>query len=194
MTDAVVSHLSSVPWAAALINDPNWTPVNTASRSPKASGEDSFFAETLSTDRTIRALLTLRPIHEEDGDIAYKEVKTIVDLGDGLNGYPQIIHGGCAATLLDEMCGILIMLNMERKVQKITEDGRRAAALNYFTAYLNTTYKKPVPTPGALLLTAKIERQDAGDRKLYIRATIEDGSGTIYTVGEALFIRVSTKL
>lgn len=59
-----------------------------------------------------------------------------MELGDGLNGYPQIIHGGCAATLLDEMCGILIMLNMERKVQKITEDGRRAAALNYFTACL----------------------------------------------------------
>jgi hypothetical protein len=51
-----------------------------------------------------------------------------------------------------------------------------------------------VPTPGALLLTAKIERQEAGDRKLYVRATIEDGNGTIYTLGEALFIRVSTKL
>jgi hypothetical protein len=134
MTDAAVSHLSSIPWVAALINDANWTPVDTASRSPKASGEDSFIAETLSTSRTIRALLTLRPRQEEDGDIAYKEVRTIVDIGDGLNGYPQIIHGGCAATILDEMCGILIMLNMERKVQKITENGRRAAALNYFTA------------------------------------------------------------
>jgi acyl-coenzyme A thioesterase PaaI-like protein len=134
MADAFVSRLSSVPWAAALINDPNWTPVNTASRSPKPSGEDSFFAETLSTDRTIRALLTLRPIDEEEGDIAYKEVKTIVELGTGVNGYPQVVHGGFAATLLDEMCGILIMLNMERKVQRITENGRRAAALNYFTA------------------------------------------------------------
>jgi hypothetical protein len=107
MDDALIAELSSIPWAAALINDRKWTVIRTSSRSPKPTGEDSFFAETLSTDRTIRSILTFRPTQEEEDDLAYKEIKTIVDLGAGLNGYPQIVHGGFAATLLDEACGIL---------------------------------------------------------------------------------------
>jgi thioesterase superfamily protein 4 len=133
MEDAFLSELSSVPWAAALINDPNWTPITTSSRSAKPTGEDSFFAETLSTERTIRSLLTFRPTKEE-GDLAYKQIKTIVDLGTGLNGYPQIVHGGFAATLLDETCGILIMLVTDKKVQRLKESGQNATRPDYFTA------------------------------------------------------------
>ncbi|KAI4614632.1 uncharacterized protein J4E87_009432 [Alternaria ethzedia] len=177
--DAKYSHLLSVPWAAALINDPNWTPMETSSRSVKPSGEDSFFAGTLGTDRTITTLLTFRPKNEEAGDIAYKEIKTIVELGDGLQGYPQIAHGGFQATLLDEMSGVLIGKVMEKKAQR---------------ANLNTTYKKPAPTLLTLLCTAKIERIEDGGRKLYARATLEDGNGTIYTIADGMFIRLSTKL
>jgi thioesterase superfamily protein 4 len=132
MDDTIIAELSSTPWAAALINDRKWTAITTNSRSPKPTGEDSFFAETLSTDRTIRSLLTFRPTQEEDDDLAYKEIKTIVDLGVGLNGYPQIVHGGFAATLLDEVCGILVML--VRKVQGQRELGQTVARPNYFTA------------------------------------------------------------
>ena len=57
---------------------------------------------------------------------------------------------------------------------------------------LNTTYKKPIPVPGPVLCTARIERQEG--RKLYIRATIEDGAGTVYTTGECMFVRVNPKL
>jgi thioesterase superfamily protein 4 len=124
MDDTIIAELSSTPWAAALINDRKWTAITTNSRSPKPTGEDSFFAETLSTDRTIRSLLTFRPTQEEDDDLAYKEM--------GLNGYPQIVHGGFAATLLDEVCGILVML--VRKVQGQRELGQTVARPNYFTA------------------------------------------------------------
>jgi thioesterase superfamily protein 4 len=134
MDDAIITGLSSIPWAAALINDREWTAMTTTSRSPKPTGEDSFFAETLSTDRTIRSLLTFRPTQEEEDDLAYKEIKTIVDLGTGLNGYPQIVHGGFAATLLDEACGILVMLIMDKKVQRQRELGQLVARPNYFTA------------------------------------------------------------
>jgi thioesterase superfamily protein 4 len=134
MDDAVIAELSSIPWAAALINDRKWTVIRTSSRSPKPTGEDSFFAETLSTDRTIRSILTFRPTQEEEDDLAYKEIKTIVDLGAGLNGYPQIVHGGFAATLLDEACGILVMLIMDKKVQRQRDLGQTVARPNYFTA------------------------------------------------------------
>ena len=57
---------------------------------------------------------------------------------------------------------------------------------------LNTVYKKPIPVPGPVLCTAKIERQDG--RKLHVRATIEDGTGTVYTTGECMFVEVKPKL
>jgi hypothetical protein len=37
-----------------------------------------------------------------------------MDLGGGLNGYPGICHGGFVATMLDEVCGLLIVLNLEK--------------------------------------------------------------------------------
>jgi thioesterase superfamily protein 4 len=42
------------------------------------------------------------------------------------------------------------------------------------------------------MCTAKIERQDG--RKVYVHATIEDGSGMVYSIGKGLFIEVRSKL
>ncbi|KAJ8112056.1 hypothetical protein OPT61_g5483 [Boeremia exigua] len=188
MIEADILRLSSIPWAAALINDKRWTPTLSSNRVVKRTGEDSFFAETLDTGRTIRTMLMLRPTQEQEGDFVYEELLVILDLGDGLNGYPQVLHGGFAATLLDETCGGLIQLNVFEKVRRLGSQH----AMNYLTAYLNTVYKKPVPVPGPVLCTAKIERHDG--RKVYVRATVEDGEGTVYTTGECLFIEAKPKL
>ena len=133
--DAAIAHFSSVPWAAELINDTaNWTPVPTRAVERKASGEDAFFSETISTDRTMRAILTLRGKEEADGDIAYKEIKELVDVGDGLDGYPNVMHGGVTATLLDEACGALINFNAVKKVERERALGRNIARPNWMTA------------------------------------------------------------
>ncbi|KAH8732354.1 HotDog domain-containing protein [Phaeosphaeriaceae sp. PMI808] len=182
------SHFTSIPWAAALINDPKWTCASTNSRVPKASGEDSLLAEVLATDRTIQAFLTLRSVEEADDNIPFKEIVGMVKVGDGLNGFPDVLHGGIAATLLDDMCGTLLTLNTERNQQKSGSSER----MHYMTAYLNTSYRKPIPTPGVLMLSAKAKKEDG--RKLWISSTIEDGNGAVYTVGEALFIRLEAKL
>jgi thioesterase superfamily protein 4 len=136
MEDAEMNRLMSTPWAAALINDPKWTRTTTGSRVPKVSGEDSFFAETLATDRTMRACLTLRPVEEADGDMPYKEIVTIVDLGNGVDGYPQTCHGGMVATLMDEVCGVLVNLSKERHRERLLQSGCQTppAILGYMTA------------------------------------------------------------
>jgi hypothetical protein len=97
--------------------------------------EDSFFAETLGTDRTIRHCLTLRPRREErDGEAAFREVRTIMELGSGLNGHPNICHGGFVATMLDEVLGVLIQLNLEVKARKLKERDSGHPGLSCFTA------------------------------------------------------------
>jgi thioesterase superfamily protein 4 len=123
MADTAISRLSSTAWCNALITSPDWTLTRTASRDPKPTTEDSFFAETLATSRTIRGCVTLRPTKELDpqdgmGDMAYGEVRTIVELGDGLNGHPRVAHGGFVATMLDEIMGVLLTLNIEAKGER----------------------------------------------------------------------------
>jgi thioesterase superfamily protein 4 len=56
--------------------------------------------------------MTPRPTEEADNAMAYQNIVTILELGDGLNGYPSICHGGFVATTMDEVCGVLIVLNL----------------------------------------------------------------------------------
>jgi hypothetical protein len=41
-------------------------------------------------------------------------VRTIMDLGNGVNGHPDVCHGGFVATMLDEVMGVLLTINLER--------------------------------------------------------------------------------
>ncbi|OCL11698.1 hypothetical protein AOQ84DRAFT_373742 [Glonium stellatum] len=191
MASAEELHFRTIPWCADLINDPEWTPCNTASRQAKGSTEDSFFAETLKSDRTIRKLLTMRRKALAEGSPAIQEVRTLMDLGNGVNGHPDICHGGFVATMLDEVTGVLLTLNIE--IQNGRGRGQSVSEpMNLFTAYLKITYKKPVRTPGVVLCTAKFEKRE--DNKAWVVGTVEDGQGTVFATGEALFVEPRSKL
>lgn len=133
-SSAAVERLSATPWCRSLLESPKWTRTRTLSRVPKPSGEDSFFAETLSSSRTIRSCTTLRPTEELSNEIPgmyYGQVKVLFELGDGLNGHPKIAHGGFVATMLDEAMGVLITINIEAKKKKSV---RPHEGMNCFTA------------------------------------------------------------
>ena len=57
---------------------------------------------------------------------------------------------------------------------------------------MHVDYKKPLPTPSVVMIKAKLDPRSGG-RKLYIRATLEDGNGTEFTTTEALFLEVKRK-
>ena len=113
MASADELYFRKIPWCANLIDDPAWMPCNTSSRQAKGSTEDSFLAETLKSDRTIRKLLSMHRKAAAEGSPAIQEVRTLIDLGNGVNGHPNICHGGFVATMLDEAIGILLTLNLE---------------------------------------------------------------------------------
>jgi thioesterase superfamily protein 4 len=134
MMDVVTPRIASIPWAAALINDPDWIGVDSFSRQPKASGEDSFLAETLKTDRTIRNYLAFRPVKEAEGEIPLPEIRIIVDIGTGVNGHPEIAHGGFSALLLDEACGAAINMHRDIRMEQMQKRGQTFDYFHYFTA------------------------------------------------------------
>ena len=91
-SSTTIERLIAIPWCRALLESPQWTITRTASRIPKTSTEDSFFAETLGTERNVRSCTALRPTEESQNgmeDTYYEELKIIYELGDGLNGWPS---------------------------------------------------------------------------------------------------------
>jgi len=175
-----------VPWCAELINDPEFVPSITYSRIPKKSTEDSFFAETLATDRTIRECLTIHSRPNPDLEVPIQEVRTFLNLGSGVNGYPNVCHGGFVATMLDEVMGVLLTVN-----QLWIKDHRGGREhIMQMTAFLNIKFKQPVRTPQIVLTTAKISKLEP--RKWYITGTIEDSNRQILSTGEALFVEART--
>jgi len=123
ISDEDLAYFKSIPWCASLINDDSYTITPTWSREPKKSSEDLLFGETLHTDRTISACLSLykkpAPL-----DRQIEEVKTLLALNAGVNGYPNVCHGGVVATMLDEVMGILLTLNKDRAGEIARAGGR----------------------------------------------------------------------
>ncbi|KAI9747156.1 MAG: hypothetical protein M1815_004557 [Lichina confinis] len=139
MTDVEVKYFETIPWCAKLLNDPDFVFFPTPSRRRKESTEDALFGETLKTDATIRACVSLYRRPERSGGAQIEEVRTLFALGDGVNGYPHSCHGGIVATIVDEVMGLLISVN--RDMEDLT------ATVVTLTASLNVVYLKPVETP-----------------------------------------------
>lgn len=145
-------------------------------------------AETLNTERTVRNWVTQHTLPQDNTRLPISEARAFIDVGDGLNGYPATMHGGMIAALLDELTGLILNVNNDHQNRTSGVNN----SLTAMTAYLNVSYKKPLPVPGIILGTSKIEKVDG--RKLYLRGTLEDGNGQVYAVGEALYIELKSKI
>ncbi|TEA22732.1 MFS transporter prlL [Colletotrichum sidae] len=205
LTSPDVKHFLAIPWAAAHINAPNTVRETAGSRYPKESTEDELFAKTLHTDGTISAFLTFytrppavvsaasegeqrrRPQEgqeqQQQDQQLIREVKALLTLNSGVNGYPGVSHGGIVATILDETIGLVFPVN---KANGLVSEG------DYMTAYLNTTYVRPVRTPQTVLVVVEIIKVEG--RKFWIEGRIEDEKGDVLAKAESLYVRLREKL
>ena len=168
------AELASTPWAVKLFNDPTLEPFHNTYYQPSTS-LNSFIGDTLSTRDTISAWQSFQKKPGHGGTNELPEVLAAIKIGSGVNGYFDTCHGGFISLLLDE-------------VTSNTADLAREESKATMTAYLNVQYKKPVRTPGVILLRAKVVKREG--RKLWVEASIEDGEGGIMATAEALFLIV----
>ncbi|KAI1481779.1 HotDog domain-containing protein [Daldinia eschscholtzii] len=175
-------HFASIPWCARHLRGPRIITKSPECRLQKSNGEDSLYAETLKSHTTIMAMLEVyeEPLSPTDH---VDSAKAFLTLGTGLNGYPDVCHGGIVVTILDEVIGFLIPINQERG---------HMPDLPYMTAYLNTKFLKPVPTCATILAQTRILKLEG--RKLFAEAWIEDGDGKVLARAEALFIAIKSVL
>jgi uncharacterized protein (TIGR00369 family) len=157
--------------------------MRTFSRVPKAppSTEDSLIATTLATPSTVRAWLSYyRPPSPQNPTAATTadaaSVISLLSLGTGLDGHPGVAHGGLLSVLLDEAMSLVAYAHLP-------------AGRDVYTAWIKVGFRRPVETPGVVLLRAWVEERSAG-RKMWVRANVEDGEGGVCTEGEGLFIVV----
>lgn len=193
-----------IPWAASLLQRPNIICRIPGSRRPKSDLEDSLFAETLKTPRTLRSCISFYQKPKVDAE-KIEECSTLFTVGDGLNGHSNIMHGGIVASILDEAMGILQTVNIEREhllsVGKGQAQGELAPhGLGTFTVYLNIRYRAPVRTPGNLVATAKYVKREG--RKEWIDAVIkqrvghgedDDGEEIVCATAEGMFVEPKRK-
>ncbi|KAL1860642.1 hypothetical protein VTK73DRAFT_7226 [Phialemonium thermophilum] len=192
---SLAEELASIPWSDRLLQDEGLVLTVPESRRQQRSVRvdirtDAAFRQLLNTEDAIPLYLVLyrppspqeQPSGPQKGPVT--EVLGIIRLGAGVSGFPNVCHGGIVGTLLDEIMGELITVNLKH---------RTIPSLSFMTAYLNITYLRPVRAPSAVLARARLVRLEAR-RKLRAVATIEDGNKTVLAKAEALFVGVSTRL
>eukprot|EP01032_Pedospumella_encystans_P029195 gene29195-32974_t len=102
------------------------------------------------------------------------EIMAILKFGNVLNGYPEILHGGISALVIDNSYGLLFMS------QNLPPT---------FTANLNINYRQPIRQNSYCILRAEIV--GAQGRKLHMKATIEDANtNEIQVESTTLFINM----
>ncbi|KAI3318754.1 thioesterase superfamily protein [Xylariaceae sp. AK1471] len=175
-------HFSTIPWCANHLQGNRIITGTPSSRALKPIEEDSLFADTLKSERTIVQMLH---VYEEPISPAERvdEVKAFLTLGSGLNGHPNVCHGGLVTTILDEAIGLLLPINMERQAIPVG---------SYMTAYLNTSFVKPVPTPTTILARACFTKVEG--RKYFTQGTIEDKDGVVLARADALYVQLKSSL
>ncbi|KAK0629541.1 HotDog domain-containing protein [Bombardia bombarda] len=178
-----VAHFRSIPWCAAHLSaSPNLVVEQAFSRTPKDQYEDALLSQTLNRKGAIPAFVTFYTKPAEARDLV-REVKAFLSLGPMVNGWAGICHGGIAMTILDEVMGQLPAVN---KLRGNLPD------IPLMTAYLNTTFVRPVRTPTTIMVTARLLKVEG--RKQFADAVIEDEKGEVLAKAEALFVMLKAKL
>lgn len=176
----ILLELQKQAWCLETLNNPSYLPLNSHSRTPPPhlAGRYTLMSKTLSTNATIPIWQGFyKPfVSEEEPD----EVRILLALGPDMDGHLNTAHGGVSALMLDEAMGT--MAGMHKEPGKAI-----------YTAYMHTNYKKPVPTPSVCLIRVTFDATRSAGRKLYINASLESGTGIIYTTAESLFLEAERK-
>lgn len=190
-----IGHFLSIPWCAAHLSAPGLTVAPVFSRSIKPRHEDALFAQTLKTRDTIRAFVCFYPqprpgpTPEADKGLLLSELKALASLGSLVSGYGGIAHGGIVACLFDDVLGLI---HPGSRWRTGSEEPAAAGGASVVTAYLKTTYLRPVTTPGDYLITVWLKKAEG--RKVFVEGVMENEKGEKLARAEALFIEARGKL
>ncbi|KDN61358.1 putative thioesterase superfamily protein [Colletotrichum sublineola] len=178
-------HFASIPWCSKILaafSSPLHIVHVSHNRTVLPTRENQYVGGTLNTPDTITAWLILHP-RPQAPDWKVDELCSLITFNYGMIGFSGTAHGGVIALVLDEVTGIHIVAQRPEGAEP-NKDFR--------TAYLNTSFYKPVPAPGTVLVRSRIVKVEG--RKHYVAAQIEDEHGELLAKAEVLYISIRNKL
>ncbi|KAG8157860.1 hypothetical protein KVR01_012132 [Diaporthe batatas] len=190
-TQEDIEHFKQIPWCLKHLEPPNTDLVisKAYTRGRKPKNEDTLFSVTINSPGTLPHFIFFYP-RPTDPRALVPEVKALITLGDDLNGHPGISHGGMVAAIFDEVLGYAAP-----GVRMISGENRGTSGTpgpSYVTAYLNTTYLKPVRTPATVMVVSRLVRTEG--RKIWVEGHMEDGEGVKLAKADSLFVETKLKL
>jgi hypothetical protein len=108
-----LAHFEAIPWCAKLLSDKRIVGRETPNRTKTADGNSTLINETLNSSSTVRACTSFfryvkTPTTDaldngEDKKNPFLEFVALVDLGSGMDGWKNLVHGGVQGVMLDEV-------------------------------------------------------------------------------------------
>ncbi|TLD20443.1 hypothetical protein PspLS_08455 [Pyricularia sp. CBS 133598] len=164
------------PWCVRLIQDPAYTVHTPKTRSGLPDAQDELFANTMNQPHCLPGFLCLdKKPTKPDGVV--EERITLFAIGQGLEGWTGITHGGMVAALIDEANSMALQCNIR--------EGGPWGAQKVVTKYLNITYVRPVPAPAIVQCKAQFERLEG--RKIFYKTYLQDGNNYNLAVGDFVY-------
>ncbi|KAF4980101.1 hypothetical protein FZEAL_3822 [Fusarium zealandicum] len=185
-----ISFFASLPWTAALLASPETIPFLPSCRNPESSSHDQFFGHTLNNARGLSHLISFfrapSVAAAKDPARSITETVTLVSVGDGVSGFPGLVHGGIVASLLDESMGTIFDLNGALAKEA------RAFRTGSVTGGLEVTYLRPVLTNNVFCITSTVEEFDG--RKTKVRCVLKDEKGEVLANCSSKWVALKSKL
>lgn len=177
-------------WCAALLNAPGTVTFQPQpDRKAISRPGNRFFGQALNSPERVPAYVSFHAAFPDsasrtertvgtqgaDGVVGrepLRECSTLWALGDALDGFPGVAHGGLVCALLDETMGILIDRNLE-----LGRDLGFRVGAGVATARMDVRFQRPVRIPGVILGMAWI--YETKGRGMKMRAELRDYEGTL---------------
>ncbi|KAJ9155522.1 thioesterase family protein [Pleurostoma richardsiae] len=179
-TTVLASRAAKLPVVQSLASDPAW-----ASWTAYSSIADADRPRRLTTG-ALAGSRGLGGYQRVFRNAATGECVTVAYVGAATSGWPGVVHGGLAATLLDEACG--------RCAAGVLDAGTGV------TARLELNYRAPTLTNGFYVVRAAPELRDAegaegkeekkkkSDKKIWVSARLETPEGKVCVEARGLFV------
>ena len=106
-------------------------------------------------------------------DLDAQQIRATVTVPEHFNGYPDVVHGGILAAILDETAGRAIMLDNTHNLM--------------VTLKLEVTYRRPTPTKTPLTVIGWVIKQ--GKNRAQVAGEIRLPDGTVTAECQALVVR-----
>ncbi|QUC19360.1 uncharacterized protein UV8b_03601 [Ustilaginoidea virens] len=201
-----VAYFTSIPWCAELLLRPDVDSPDDDSPGPAAPAAIPFIPQCVNPaspqhDQFVGATLASHPrglehmlcffrprdaAHARDALRPVDRVDALFALGDGLTGYRGLLHGGMAATLVDEAMGTVNEIN--------TALGKRGLVheRSSVTARLEMEFRRPVRLPAVVRVTSWTEGIDG--RKTRVRCELRDGQGVVLATAASVWVALRPSL